>query len=291
MLFTTKTKKVESRGPGPHDGKKVFKKLGTCSRTFIYLLNREFGHNNETEERAADPLAGGILRKGHQCGMLWGSSLAVGAEAYRRCENLDMAIGVAIRATQSIMKSFSESENTINCRDITGCDFNSKWSFAKYLFTGNFLYCFKMAQKWAPEAVTSAKEGLTHEIAELPKQSLSCASEVLKKMGADDQEVVMVAGFAGGLGLSGNACGALSAAIWYNTLGWCREIANKSPYNNPNADKTLKAFEVAIDNKIFCEDITEQSFETIEDHTEYINNGGCDKLINVMAGSLSNYHI
>ena len=28
----------------------------------------------------------------------------------------------------------------------------------------------------------------------------------------------MVAGFAGGLGLSGNGCGALAAAVWMNAL-------------------------------------------------------------------------
>lgn len=50
---------------GPKDGKKVFRKLGTCSRTFFYILNREFGHLKEREERASDVLAGGIMQKGH----------------------------------------------------------------------------------------------------------------------------------------------------------------------------------------------------------------------------------
>ena len=75
--------KVYDIKDGPKDGKKVFRKLGTCSRTFFYILNREFGHPRELEERASDVLAGGIMQKGHQCGMLWGASLAIGAEAYR----------------------------------------------------------------------------------------------------------------------------------------------------------------------------------------------------------------
>ena len=78
------------------DGKKLFKKLGTCSRTFFYIINREFDNPKEAEERASDPLAGGIFKQGYQCGMLWGASLAVGAEAYRRSDNRDQAIGVAI---------------------------------------------------------------------------------------------------------------------------------------------------------------------------------------------------
>lgn len=285
MIFANRNKQIKTQEVSPNDGRKVFKKLGTCSRTFFYLLNREFGQNNETDERAADPLAGGILQKGHQCGMLWGSSLAVGAEAYRRCDNTDHATAVAIRATQSVMASFSEREKTINCRDITHCDFKSKWSFAKYFFSGRFLYCFKMAQNWAPEAVNSAKDGLIENKDVLPKHSMSCASEVLRKMGASEKEIIMVAGFAGGLGLSCDACGALSAAIWYNTLGWCKDITEKSPLINPNAVKTLKSFENTVADKILCTELTERSFKTIEEHTEYIKSGGCDKLIIALAES------
>jgi hypothetical protein len=46
-------------------------------------------------------------------------------------------------------------------------------------------------------------------------------------MGASDEEMVLVAGFAGGMGLSDNACGALGAAIWMNTLAWNREAGYK----------------------------------------------------------------
>ena len=60
------------------DTKKVFLKLRTCSRTFFYILNREFGYPRETEEHAANPLAGGIRLKGYQCGMLWGQNLFAG---------------------------------------------------------------------------------------------------------------------------------------------------------------------------------------------------------------------
>ena len=266
-----------------NDAKKVFRKLGTCSRTFFYILNREFGHTREMEEKAADPLAGGILQKGHQCGMLWGSALAVGAEAYRRCTDLDQAIGVAIIATQHVMASFLDMENTFNCRDITHCDFSSKWSFTKYFFSGRFLYCFKMAEKWAPEAIQSAIDGLADQNTELPLRSMSCASEVVKRMGASDEEIVMVAGFAGGLGLSANACGALSAAIWMNSLSWNKEHTEKSSFFNPSAKKTLNAFIIATDSEMLCHNICKCRFNTLDDHSEFIKNGGCDKLITALS--------
>ena len=101
------------------DAKKVFRKLGTCSRTFFYLLNRELGEPMETEERAADPLAGGIMQMGYQCGMLWGASLAVGAEAFRVCAHRSQAISVSVEATRLLMDSFEKHESTTLCREIT----------------------------------------------------------------------------------------------------------------------------------------------------------------------------
>jgi len=270
---------------GPKDGKKVFRKLGTCSRTFFYILNREFGHQRELEERASDTLAGGIMQKGHQCGMLWGASLAVGAEAYRKCENQNQAIAVAVNATQKLMLSFSERENTINCREITHCDFSSKLSMAKYMLSGKFLHCFNLAEQWAPEAVKSAIEGLSIKEISTTNECMSCASEVAKKMGASNEEMIMVAGFAGGLGLSGAACGALSAAIWMKSLMWCREEEKKSPIKNPYSKKTLDIFYQATGSKILCSEITGNHFKNIDEHTKFIKYGGCIKLIGTLAKS------
>jgi hypothetical protein len=265
--------------------KMVFLKKGTCSRTMFYILNREFGYPLETEERAADPLAGGIMQQGYQCGLLLGSVLAVGAESFRRCDNCSQAISLAITATQHLIESFSNRAKSTDCLDITEADFSSKLSMAKYFITGKFLSCFKLADKWAPEAFQSATEGLSQEQTDLPHLPISCASEVAKKMGATDEEMVMVAGFAGGLGLSGKACGALSAAIWMNTLAWCKKQPVKSSYPNPKATHTLEAFFGATDHEFLCHKISGQCFKTIEDHTEFIKNGGCDKLIHVLAQS------
>ena len=268
---------------GPKDGKKVFRKLGTCSRTLFYILNREFGHPKELEERAADVLAGGIMQKGHQCGMLWGASLAIGAEAYRVCANKNQAIHVAVVATQQVMASFIQREHTINCNDITRCDFSSKLSFAKYFFSGRFLHCFDLAEQWAPEAVKAAYDSLSHKETVSKEACLSCATEVARKLGASEEEMVMVAGFAGGLGLSGAACGALSAAIWMKSLEWCRQKIKKSPLKNSGSKAILNSFYHATDSKILCSDITGERFRNLIDHTKFIENGGCASLINTLA--------
>lgn len=273
----------------PQDTIKTFQKCGTCSHTFAHILNREFGFPRETEERAADPLAGGIVNQGQQCGMLWGATLATGAEAFRRYDDTDEAIAVAVTATQHIVESFLNRTDTVNCREIIGIDLSKVLGLLKFIIQTTFQSsknnpCYNLAAAWAPEAVEAAKTGLEEPVT-LTQKTVSCASEVAKKMGATDQEAVTVAGFAGGLGLSGHACGALSAAIWMKTLAWCKNNPGKNPpfFNNPDAKKILRAFNKATDSTMNCSEICGRRFADITEHTEFISEGGCSELMEVLA--------
>jgi hypothetical protein len=272
-----------------NDTKRVFLKKGACSHTFFYILDREFGHLKEHEECASDPLAGGIFQQGYQCGMLWGCALAVGAESFRRHDDRGEAIAHAITATQHVMESFIHRAKSADCADITNCDFTGKFGLVKYLITGKPITCFHLADKWAPEAIQSAHEGLSRELTDVSKTPTSCASEVAKRMGASDEEMVMVAGFAGGLGLSGNACGALSAAIWMNTLARVRKQNYKYTLSDPDTEKIIEAFYEETGYEMECCKITGQRFKTIAEHAEFIRHGGCEKLMNVLADTNSHF--
>ncbi|MBU3914093.1 C-GCAxxG-C-C family protein [bacterium] len=262
----------------PLDAKKVFMEQGACSSTLFYILNREFGYQKEMEVRAAEPLAGGIQRKGHQCGFLWGASLAVGAESFRRHDDLDQAIGAATTTTQQLMDSFGKTANSINCRGITDCDLTNVFGLMKLILFKRET-CFNLAEEWAPKAIQTATDGLAYNQATIPQSCMSCASEVVRKMGASDEEMAMVAGFAGGLGLSGRACGALSAAIWMKNLAWQK----KQTESEPDTTDMLKAFDEVTGSRVLCNKITGQTFNTADDHTDYVRNGGCKTLINVLA--------
>jgi len=260
---------------------RAFLKKGTCSRTFFFVLNREFGHLKDDEERAIDPLAGGILQQGYQCGMLWGSSMGLGAESYRRSENLNDSISLTVSATQKIMESFENRTKSIDCSDVTHTDFNNKWSMAKYMLSGKFVSCFHLAGKWGPEAIDTAHDALSSG-KKASEQLVSCASEVVKKMGGTEEEMAMVAGFAGGLGLRGDGCGALAAAIWKDSLNEIKKTGKALPFEL-DKNTRLSSFYDETDYEIECSEICKRRFETIEEHTEFINNGGCAKLIDVLA--------
>ena len=57
------------------------------------------------EERAADSLAGGLMR-GYQCGIVWGATLAAGAQAYRLFDAGPQAETMAMRTAYRIVESF-----------------------------------------------------------------------------------------------------------------------------------------------------------------------------------------
>jgi C_GCAxxG_C_C family probable redox protein len=269
--------------------RKVFWKCGACSHAMFHLLNHEFDNPRENEEKASDLLAGGIAQKGYQCGMLWGSALAVGTESFRRHGDKSEAIGSAITASRHLVESFTKRTKSVNCRDITKVDFESKLDLTVYMvktIMQGFVYspCFNLIVRWTPEAIQAANQGLSEKTIQ-SQPCMSCATEVVKKMGASDEEAVMVAGFAGGIGLSGNACGALSASIWYKMLDWIKKNPGKTPsyFNNQDAKTILRAFYIQTDSEMLCSKICGKQFNSIDEHTEYIRGGGCGKLIDALA--------
>jgi hypothetical protein len=263
----------------PKDAKRQFRTLGSCSQTYAFLLNRQFSHPNKIAERATDPLAGGINRQGYQCGMLWGAVLAAGAESYRRYGTSDKGVAIAMKASQDILKSFIATTNSADCFDITDCDWTSKLSAAKFMVTGKFLSCFKLVEKWAPEAYRVADESLASEPPVCVAPAVSCASEIVRKLKASDEEAAMVAGFAGGLGLSGNACGALAAAIWWDSYSYYKNLTGKSRYPMSRATVIIDKFYKANDYEILCSKLTGKTFSSIDEHSLFICGSGCANLI------------
>ncbi len=269
--------------------RKVFWQCKSCSQAMFHLLNHEFDNYKESEEKASFSLAGGIAQKGHQCGMLWGSALAVGAESFRRNSEKSEAIAAAITATQHLTESFQKRTQNINCRDITKIEWDNKFKNIIYtikVMMRGIVYspCFNLIVRWTPEAIQAANKGLSDK-KNYNQPCMNCASEVVKKMGASDEEAVMVAGFAGGFGLSGNACGALSAVIWYKMLDDSKKNPGKPAemYNNPETSKILRAFYIQTDSEMLCNKISGKQFKTIDDHSEYLRSGGCEKLIDALA--------
>ena len=233
------------------------------------------------------PLAGGILQHGYQCGMIWGATLAAGAQAYRLLGSGPQAESKAIFAAQGIVESFRAQNNNINCLEITGLDNSSStMQMMTYFFIkGGIIGCFRRAARYAPVAFNEINTVFVEKHVEAPSHPVSCSAILAQKMGVSDMHTVMAAGFAGGIGLSGGACGALGAAIWIIGMNSLQEGASikANDFKSPKAIEAIDRFMKCTDSKFECSEIVGRRFENIDDHAGYLRDGGCSKIIEVLA--------
>lgn len=260
----------------------TFLRRGACSTTLMTVLDRSYGHPMELEERAADPLAGGLMQ-GYQCGMIWGSALAAGAQAHRLHGPGPQAEAAAMNAAEEIVGSFRACHKHVDCLDITNADPQSKWQLVKYfLLKGGTISCARRIFRYAPEAHRKINEALAEERPETGCNSASCAAKLARKMGASDLHVTMASGFAGGIGLSGGACGALGAAIWITGMQG-RDAGESNKVINARIEKLMERFGQASDYEFECSEIVGRKFESMDDHADHVREGGCSAIVDALA--------
>ena len=153
----------------------------------------------------------------------------------------------------------------------------------KFLVKGGPAYCFIMAGRYAKEAFSDIKTSIDGNPIEAPAPPVSCASLLAQKMGLSEQQTVMAAGFAGGIGLSGGGCGALGLAIWKISMEIGEIKMDGFSIKNPDAQAAIDRFLEITDYEFECSEIVGREFEDIHDHAEYIRSGGCSEIIKALA--------
>jgi hypothetical protein len=255
------------------------------------VVDASYGYPLKVEEAASAPLAGGILGHGYQCGMLWGASLAAGAEAHRRCGPGPQAEAAAIMASQKLLGTFqTRTQNEINCFEVTEFNFKENVQLLpilRFFVKGGKVgtgACFRLAAGYAPDAFSTMDEALAEELPQAPDAPVSCAAVLARAMGASEQHAVMCSGFAGGIGLSGGGCGALGAAIWLTAMNGREKGEMKLAYfDNPEFEAVVDRFLQASDYEFECSAISGRKFESIDEHAAYVRAGGCAEIIAALA--------
>ena len=231
-------------------------------------------------------LAGGIATQGYQCGMLWGAALAAGAQAYRLHGSGPQAETAAIFAAQRQVKAFrARTRNEINCLEITDMNWqemNQILPILKFFIKGGPIGCFRMAAGYARDAYDETYSAFSEEHIEAPAPPVSCTGLLAQKMGLSEMHTVMAAGLAGGIGLSGGACGALGAAIWITGMNHPEEPVGFD-FTDSWVGEMIEKFLESTDFEFECSKIVGRKFENIDDHAEYLRAGGCSKIIEVLA--------
>ena len=250
------------------------------------VVDSSFGHPLAIEEKATMPLAGGIANMGYQCGMLWGAALAAGAQAYQLHGAGPQAETAAVLASQRLVKSFhTYTKNEINCLEISDLNMQAEAdlkSILKFFAKGGPIGCFRMAARYAPDAYREIDCSLSKELIEVPTPPVSCASILAKRMGVSEMHVVMAAGFAGGIGFSGGACGALGAAIWITGMNRTTQPVGFS-FSDTWIGDMIERFLECTDYEFECAEIVGKKFESVGDHAVYLHNGGCSGIIEALA--------
>jgi len=251
----------------------------------LRVLNEAFDHPLKIEEGATTPLAGGIMQHGYQCGMIWGAALAAGAQAYRLFGPGEQAEAAAIRATERLVEAFRTKNKYINCLEITELDKSSSnmQMIMFFLIKGGTIGCIRMAAKYAKIAFSEINSALAEKEVEAPPPPVSCSALLARKMGQSDLHAVMAAGLAGGIGLCGGACGALGAAIWIHGLKKATESGGQVGFKDPALLEMIERFMKCTDFKFECSEIVGRKFENIHDHANHLREGGCSKIIDMLA--------
>ena len=252
------------------------------------VVDASFDHPLKAEEKASMPLAGGIANMGYQCGMLWGAALAAGAQAYRLYGPGPQAETAAIIASQRLMEVFqTHTKNEINCLEISHLDMQGDFDagkILKFFVKGGPIGCFRMAARYAPDVRREIDSVFSEDSIETSPSPVSCATMLAKRMGVSEMHQVMAAGFAGGIGLSGGACGAIGAAIWIIGLNQPVEIDGLS-YSGTWVNNTIERFLESSDYEFECSRIVGREFKDVDDHAEYLRAGGCSKIIEALVAS------
>ncbi len=265
----------------------AFLKKGTCSETLCHVLNGAFVHPMRAEERATAPLAGGIMMHGYQCGQLWGAALAAGAAAYRAFGAGGTAQATAIRAAQRVVAVFRAQNTHVDCSDIT--EFDAKSShlrlLAHFIVRGGPVPCLRIAARYAPVAFEAINAALSEAPVDAPAAPVGCAALLARRTGASEMHTAMAAGLAGGIGLSGGACGALGTAIWLTGLRSLEQGAATVSMNAPEAAAVVDRFLKCTDYEFECSTIVGRAFDSVADHACHVSQGGCARIVDTLAAA------
>ena len=257
-----------------------------CSGGLCHVLDGAFDRPLPREEAAAMPLAGGILQHGYQCGMIWGAALAAGAQAHRLLGAGPRTEARAIVAARRLVDSFRAQNGNTDCVDLIEIDLRSASAlrtFTHFFLEGRSIGCFRMAARYAPLAFAEIAAALAREDVEPPPGPVSCAAVLARRMGASDLHAAMAAGLAGGIGLSGGACGALGAAIWLTGLRDLENGAARLDYPASGAVALVDRFLKRTGGEFECSSIVGRTFESVGDHARHVCAGGCAGIIEALA--------
>lgn len=277
----------------------------SCSEASFTTHNRCAGIEAPLEEQASHLLSGGLMHRGDACGLLSGAVLSAGLQAARRFEDNATRAAATLHAAVRLAEAFSEASGAIDCWEITGQSLVRLGEKVRYVRDGKARQCGRLLMKWASRTDALIDTALTEfEARGRTQNCANCAVQTFERI-ASEQELARsgttyVAGLAGGVGLRGRSCAALTVGIFVLTLrhysdrrrprrdsqllGRLHELGLASFRRRPA--RLLEHFQRQHGSDL-CSEIVGRLFTTPEDHASFIADGGCREVIDFVEDQVS----
>ncbi len=276
-------------------------RCAACSEASMTTQMRGFGMNEPAYEQAIHPFSGGFMHLGHACGLLTGAVLAAGFAARSRFDDDGTRSGAALHAAIELAKAYPKLAGSVNCREISEVSLTKLSGRLRYVQKGKGRMCGRLHLKWAPQAQQLIEMALLEFGDRGPAGSCAncsvrtmCALESSVRLKAGDS--VLVAGFAGGVGLLGDVCGALAAGVF------AVSAENQLRRDQENRDSRIRgsleeltganyrgaATRLRLEfNRQFggelCVNIVGRRFQDAADHSTFVEQGGCENVTKFVA--------
>lgn len=150
----------------------------------------------------------------------------------------------------------------------------------KFFLKGGPIRCFSMTAGFARATRRAIDAAFADGEVAPPEPPVSCAALLARDMGADGQHALMAAGLAGGIGLSGGACG---AAVWLIELAGVTAGGASIEFNSPAPTEAINRFVQCTACEFACANIAGRKFADVHDDASYLAAGGCARVIEALA--------
>jgi hypothetical protein len=277
----------------------------SCSEASFTTHNRCAGIEAPLEEQASHLLSGGVMHQGNACGLLSGAVLSAGLQAARRFDDDATRSAATLHAPVRLAEAYPETSGAVNCREITGQSVITLKEKAQYMREGKARQCGRLLMKWANRTDTLIDEALTEfETRDPTPNCAHCSVETFKRIASKEELArsgsTYVAGLAGGVGLLGRSCAALTVGILVLTLrqyaarrfqrrdsrflGTLHEIGLGRFRKRPA--RLLEEFKLEFGSDL-CSEIAGRRFTSANDHASFIAEGGCYEVIDLVEARVS----
>jgi len=287
------------------EAKECWLRCISCSEASFTTHNRCAGIEAPLEEQASHLLSGGMMHQGNACGLLSGAILSAGLQATRRFDDDATRLAATMYAAVRLAEAYPEFSGAVNCREITGQSLITLTEKAHYMREGKARQCGRLFMKWANHADTLIDEVLSEfEMRDPSPSYVNCSTETFKRI-ASKEEIARsgstyVAGLAGGVGLKGRSCAALTVGILVLTqrhyaarrnqrqdsrfMGTLHEFGFASFRKRPA--RLLEEFKREFGSDL-CSEIVGHPFTNPNDHASFIAEGGCHEIISFIESRVS----